>query len=532
MTQQKVFLFLSLTFLIALTGCSDKKKNPSDQNTEKSSLVLAVGVEPEEGFDPITGWGQYGAPLIQSTLLTYDKDFNLQKDLAKDYKLDEERLVWTVKIKEDVKFSDGKALTAEDVVFTFEKAKGSASLVDLTNLKEIEKLDDYTIQFTLDKPNSTFTNQLTNIGIVPKHAYSDSYKDNPIGSGPYKMVQWNKGQQVILESNPEYYGKKSIFKKLTLLFLSEDAAFAAARAGQVDVVYVPSTYADRSVNGMELKVVKSVDNRGIIMPFVPDEGKRNDGKPIGNNVTADIAIRKALNYAVDREELAKGVVNGYGTPAYTAVDHLPWWNPETAFEDGNMEKATEILENAGWKLNEKGIREKDGLKAEFTLYYPSGDQVRQSLSLAFAEMVKPLGIEVKARGENWNKLTSELLNANPVLFGYGTHDPMVLYNLFNSKNRGDGFNNSNYYYNEKVDQYLDAALHAKSQEEANEYWKKAQWDGETGTSVKGDAAWVWLVNLDHLYFIREGLEIGDQKLQPHAHGWSIMDFVYNWHWKE
>jgi len=79
---------------------------------------------------------------------------------------------------------------------------------------------------------------------------------------------------------------------------------------------------------------------------------------------------------------------------------------------------------------------------------------------------------------------------------------------------------------------LNKALRATTQEEANENWKNAQWDGETGFSVKGDAAWAWLVNLDHLYFVNENLEIGEQKVQPHGHGWPITDFIENWHWKE
>lgn len=522
------FLFLSL---LLLNSCSNNKKANSTKN-KSSELVLAVGVEPDEGFDPITGWGQYGAPLIQSTLLTYDKGFELQKDLAEEYSIDEDRLTWTVKINEDVEFSDDEKLTADDVIFTFKKAKESASSVDLTYLKEVNKKDEYTVEFVLEKPNSTFVTQLTNIGIVPKHAYNDSYKDQPIGSGPYKLLQWNKGQQAILEANPNYYGKKPKFEKLTFLFLSEDAAYAAAKAGQANVVYVPATYADKEIDGKRLEIVKSVDNRGVILPFIPNQGKMNNKSPIGNDVTSDIAIRRAMNYAIDREELAEDVVNGYASPAYTAVDYLPWWNPETEFEDGNIEKAEEILDEADWKLNDNDIREKDGQEAAFDLYYPSGDKVRQALSLAFSEMVKAIGIKVNVSGKAWNKLTKENLNSDAILFGYGTHDPSVIYNLFYSKHQGEGFNNSSYYKNEKVDEYIDSALQAKSQEEANNYWKKVQWDGETGTSVKGDAAWVWLVNLDHLYFVDEDLEIGEQKLQPHAHGWSILDFVEDWHWKE
>ena len=105
-------------------------------------------------------------------------------------------------------------------------------------------------------------------GIVPKHAYGADYAENPIGSGPYQFVQWDKGQQLIVKANPEYYDKKPYFKKLTFLFLSEDAAFAAAKAGDVDVASIPAAFSNQKVPGMKLEAVKTVDNRGIVFPFV------------------------------------------------------------------------------------------------------------------------------------------------------------------------------------------------------------------------------------------------------------------------
>ncbi|MFO7317208.1 MAG: ABC transporter substrate-binding protein, partial [Bacilli bacterium] len=234
------FLLMSvLIFACFLLVACTSQASDSETGKKKDSLVLAIGSEPTDGFDPTTGWGRYGSPLFQSTLLTLDRNFNVQPDLAVDYSVSEDGLEWTVKIRDDVKFSDGEPLTIEDVIFTFETAKNSQSVVDLQNLKKIEKLDAQTVKFVLERPQSTFLYTLTMLGIVPKHAYSENYRENPIGSGPYKLVQWDKGQQLIVEENPYYYGKKSPFKKLTFLFLSQDAAFLAAKAGQVDIVSVP-----------------------------------------------------------------------------------------------------------------------------------------------------------------------------------------------------------------------------------------------------------------------------------------------------
>ena len=73
---------------------------------------------------------------------------------------------------------------------------------------------------------------------------------------------------------------------------------------------------------------------------------------------------------------------------------------------------------------------------------------------------------------------------------------------------------------------------ATTVEEANRYWQQAQWDGKTGLSARGDAPWAWLVNLDHLYLVKDGLDIGRQKIHPHGHGWPVTDNLTEWRWHE
>ncbi|MFC3039349.1 ABC transporter substrate-binding protein [Virgibacillus xinjiangensis] len=523
-------IWMAIILIILTVACSGQEDDPTDTE-QKDELVLAIGGEPEDGFDPTTGWGRYGSPLFQSTLLKYDKDFNIEQDLAENYEISEDGRTWKVDIREDAVFSDGKALTAGDVAFTFNKTKDSGSVIDLSNMKKVEVVDEYTVEFHLHEPQSTFIYLLITTGIVPEHAYDENYKERPVGSGPFQLEQWDKGQQIIVSANPHYYGNQPEFKKLTFLFLSEDAAYAAAKAGDVDIAAVPPAFTGGEVDGMKLVSLESVDNRGIMFPYIPEGKQTEGGLPIGNDVTADDAIRKAINIAIDRESLVDGVLEGYGTPAYSAADGLPWWNPDTVVEDGRMGEAIQLLEDAGWKENEQGIREKGELQASFTLLYPSGDQIRQSLSIAFADMIAPLGIEVQTEGKSWSEL-ERLMHSQPVMMGWGSHDPLELYNLYSSETQGMGYFNANYYSNPTVDRYLDKALTASSQEKANDYWQKAQWDGETGVAAQGDAPWAWLVNLDHLYLIDEDLVIGEQKIQPHGHGWPITDFIAQWHWSD
>jgi len=500
----------------------------------KDTLTLAVKGEPEEGYDPTLGWGRYGNPLFQSTLLRRDENLNIVNDLATASTLSADGLAWDVTIRGDALFSDGSPLTAEDVAYTFNTAAASGGKVDLINMDKAEATGRNTVHITLKKRDTTFINRLVSLGIVPKAVHGPGYARKPVGSGPYRMVEWNEGQQMIAEANPHYYGAKPFFKRLVFLFTDEDTSFAAARAGKVDVVVVPQALAVQTVPGMVLHPVKSVDNRGLMFPYVPNTGKKTDkGAPIGNNVTSDPAIRKAVNVAIDRGLLVKGVLEGFGRPAYGPCDGLPWDNPENKIKDADPDAARKILADAGWKDTDgDGIVEKNGLKAEFTVLYPADRAIRQYLALAVADMLKPVGINAIVEGKRgWDEIKHRM-HSDVVVFGWGAHDPVEVYQLYSSHHSGDGWNNPGYYANAKVDEYLDAAVAAENHEASLDLWKKAQWDGATGSNARGDAPWAWLVNLEHTYFISEHLDVGVSQVEPHGHGWPITANIQKWTWKD
>ncbi len=501
---------------------------------KKDTLVLALGGESvgEDGFDPTMGWGSYGSPLFQSTLLRRDADLNNVPDLATAWKLADDRVHWTVSIRKDVVFSDGTPLTAKDVAYTFNTAITAGGTLDLTVLDKAEAVDEHTIRFTLKTPDINFIQHFITLGIVPAAKHGKDYARNPIGSGPYMLVRWDEGQQLIVEANPTYYGAKPEFQKLVFLFSGEDASLAAGKAGELDVLGVPSSLASQDIPGMVRHVVKSVDNRGFMFPTVPNTGKKTpNGLVIGNDVTADPAIRKAVNYAVNRQALVAGVLNGFGRPAYGVVDDLPWDNPEIRFKDNDPEKAKAILEAAGWKdTNGDGVREKNGHDAAFTVLYNAKDSLRQGLALAVADILKPVGIKVTPQGESWDRIKTELTHANVVVYGFGDHSPLEMEKLYHTPGPEPMYWNAGFYSNPTVDTYLDDAKASPTFEAAIPLWKKAQWDGNTGFTVPGDAAWAWLVNLDHTYFVNKCLDVGKSQMEPHGHGWPITANIAEWRW--
>lgn len=538
MKKRWITLCLAVTITASvLVGCgsktSDRRTNTkTEQGADSESVVVTMPTssEPEAGFDPAYGWGageHVHEPLIQSTLLTTTADLEIDKDLATDYSVSEDGLLWTVKIRDDVRFTDGEKLTAEDVAFTYNNCVKNSTVNDFTMLDEAVAVDDTTVEFRLNKPFSIWPYTMAVVGIVPKHAYNEEYGQHPIGSGRYIMKQWDKGQQVIFEANPDYYGGEIKIKKLTVLFMDEDAALAAAMAGEVDVAHTAASLAEEAIDGYELFKVASVDNRGINLPATAVT--KSDGKTVGNDVTSDVALRRAINIGIDREEMIEHVLNGYGTPAYSVCDQMPWYNEDSKVEY-DLKAAKQILEDAGWKEGSDGIRIKNGIKAEFTVMYNPEDSVRQALAEDFANQCKKLGIAVTTEGAGWDVAYDKALS-QPLVWGWGAHTPMELYNIYHTGTNSDTTDYSPY-ANETVDEYMDAALQASDLEASYELWKKAQWDGKSGVTQNGDIPWIWFCNVDHLYYVREGLKVAEQKIHPHGHGWSVVNNVDQWEWSK
>lgn len=499
----------------------------------KDSVIVVMGPtsEPEAGFDPAYGWGageHVHEPLIQSTLTVTTTDLKIGYDLATDMEASEDGLTWTVKIRDDASFTDGEKLTAADVAFTYNTLRDTSSVNDFTMLDRAEAVDDTTVRFYLKRPYSIWPYTMAIVGILPEHAYGPDYGEHPVGSGRYILKQWDRGQQVIFEANPDYYGEAPKMKKVTVLFMEEDAAFAAVMAGQADIAYTAASYSDQTVPGYELLSFDTVDNRGFNLPAIPAGSVSGEGVPLGNDFTSDVLVRRAINIGIDRDEMIEHVLNGYGSPAYSVCDKMPWYEPDAQVQY-DPEGAAALLDEAGWTAGTDGIRTKDGQRAELTFLYPASDSVRQALAADSADQLRRLGIDTKTEGVDWDTAYNRA-QSEPLLWGWGAHTPMELYNIYHTMEK-TGLAEYSPYANQTVDRYMEEALVESDLEASYELWKKAQWDGTTGITQEGDIPWIWLVNIDHLYWSREGLQVADQKLHPHGHGWSIVNNVDQWSWK-
>lgn len=520
----------------ALGGCAGgdgpQAGSASKRGAKEVVIAMSPSNEPEGGFDPCVSWGcgeHVHEPLIQSTLITTDENMAFVNDLATGYDVSSDALTWSFTIRTDARFSDGEPLTARDVAFTLNTIRENPKAqADLSVVSAVEAVSDTQVEIHLAKPYNALLYILANIGIVPEHAYGPDYGSRPIGSGRYVLAQWDRGQQAIFEANPSYYGAAPTIERFTVVFMEEDAALAAARSGQVDMAYTSATFADQKIDGFELASYKSVDSRGINLPVIPSGATRTDEDgtvyQAGNDVTANLEVRRAINLAIDRDAMIENVLSGRGTVAYSIGDGMPWASPDMKVGLDRV-RARKLMEDAGWVI-EDGVYRKGGLAAELTLYYPSSDSVRQAMANEFANQMAEVGIRITTSGQAWDDIYPHQYT-DPIMWGWGSNAPSDVYEISHS----EGTMNFSCYASDITDSYLDAALAATDIASSYPLWQKAEWDGTEGIAPAGAATWAWFANIDHLYWVRRGLAVSRQKLQPHGHGWSVVNNIDTWSWE-
>ncbi|RLP11933.1 ABC transporter substrate-binding protein [Propionibacterium australiense] len=522
---------------LGLTGCSGAGSSAASTGALPERLAgrkeVIVAMDPstvKAPFDPIKGFGETGVLLFNSTLMAADDNNQIVNDLATEYSISDDGLIWTFAIRSDVTFSDGSPLTAGDVAFTYNKAKDAAS-VSMPGFDKAVVVDPNTVQLILTKPWSTLLHTAATLGIVPEAGYDEAvFASKPVGSGPWKLVDYVQGQQLIMERNDGYYGTKPVFAKATLLLMEADAALAAARSGQVDVAEVYPNLSGQQVNGFSLKSLPTFGYRVISLPCQEPGAFEVEGQQVGNAVTSDPVIRKAMATGVNRQQMIDDCLYGYGEVAFDIFDAFDWGIKEDTkqLRDGDVEAARKLLDDAGWVTGPDGIRVKNGQRASFPLLYPTNDSGRQAIAEAFKAQMAELGIEVQNEGGDFTWMR-ERNRSSAVVLGGGRLNPYHVRTMLSSALSHDsGWANIACYDNPTVEEHLEQALTATDQKSADEHWHKALWDGRTGGSVLGDNPYLCVGYIRHNYYVRDGLDIGTQRVHPHDHFLHVLYNLNTW----
>lgn len=519
---------------LGLVGCSGPGASSSassvalpDRLRSRQEVIIAMDPSTVKApFDPVKGFGETGVLPVNSTLVAADDQNRIVNDLATEYSVSDDSLTWTFVLRTDAVFSDGTALTAQDVAFTYNKAKEAAK-VTMPGFDRAVAVDDRTVRLVLAKPSSTLLNTAATLGIVPAASYDEaSFASKPIGSGPWRLTDYIQGQQLILERNDSYYGPKTVFAKATLLLMEPDAALAAAQSGQVDLACVYPSLSNQTVNGFTLRSLPTFGYRAITLPCQAPGAFEVEGQRVGNAATSDPALRRAMAAGVNRQQMINDSLMGYGTVAFDIFDSFDWGiKADTAsLVDGDVAGAQRVLEDAGWRAGSDGIRAKGDQRASFQLLYPSNDSGRQAIAEAFSAQMAPLGIEVEPTSGDFTWQVDHN-RSNAVVLGGGRLNPYHEYTMLHSSlGHSRGWSNISCYANPIVDGHLDEALAASDQGTAREQWHAALWDGTTGGSILGDTPYVTICCITHNYFVRDGLDIGTQRVHPHDH---FLQVIYN-----
>jgi peptide/nickel transport system substrate-binding protein len=505
-------------------GSSGEADAEASADAAENAVVAYVGTTIFDGsLDPVKGAMSYGYPFTNAALLKVNPASEYAPDMAAGWSVSEDALVYTFDLREGVKFSDGSDMTAEDVVFTYETVKARQAEnenVDLTRLASVEALGDYAVVFTLSEPFSPFLDTTALLGIVPSDGYdSEAFDRYPIGTGPWKVVQYDANQQIIAEPNAYYYEGAPSIDRVTLVYMDNDAALAAARSGRLDVVMVSPNYASETVEGMTMLPLETMDVRLISLPVLP--AQEHEGVLVGNDVTSDISVREALAIGIDRETIIQNAFNGIGKPAVGFTSNLIWASG-AAYADNRKDEARALLESAGW-IDEDGdgFREKGDLACAFDVL---AAEDRYVLAAALAEDAAALGIKINAHSSSWDEISAQM-NTEGVVWGWGQYSPTVVRSLFYSAGAfSGGFDNVGAYSNPEVDALIDKALTDARQEDAIADWKQAQ------LLADADFPYLYIVNIEHCYFVADRLDISaaTQIPHPHGHGSPIICNMKDW----
>ncbi len=529
----KKIICIAIAIILAISFAVFSFTNTSTDNDPTHLTVVAHSniAEPEDGFNPLTGWGcghQNYNPLVQSCLFKTSQNGEIVPDLAESYSISEDGKTWTVNVRDDVVFSDNSTFDAEDVAFTFNTAKKTESDLDLTNIENVVAINSTCVKFNLTEPRSTFIYDLRYVGIVPSDSYDNTtYGEHPIGTGPYVLDHWDKGQQAIFKINDNYYGNKPYFTQITLLFPDESTWLELAKTKDVDVVPVATSALDQKVDGYQFVEKSAGRAQGIALPYLNDTGIiTKDNYTVGNNVTADKSIRQALNVGINRQEMCDGIFSGHATPEYTGVDTRNYGNDNAKVVDGDINKAKTILKEGGWKdIDNDGIVEKNGTKASFDLYYPPDYLDRQAISVVFAEQAKEIGIEVNLKCANWDTIYANMYSSATLMQQTSPDPYKSIYQQYHSKEMDGFYMNPNLYNNTNADKIMEEAMNTTNLNQSNNLWAKSAYFDNEGWGPAGDAPWVWVANYDYNYFIKNDIDIGKQ---PDGLGNDILINIEDW----
>ncbi|MCP5338734.1 MAG: ABC transporter substrate-binding protein [Sinobacteraceae bacterium] len=503
---------------MALVACDGASHSASDAGT---TLILARSSDPE-WLNPVAGHQHPDADLaLFRGLFRLTENGQLAPDVAQDWSVTPDGLTYTIRLRQGVRWHDGQPLTAADVKFTLDTilnpANHSGLRAQLRDIARVEVVDEHTANIVLSRPLASLPAKLQ-VGLIPRHRLegrnfnTDPFsQESPIGTGPFMFQSRERGQYLLYVANPDFYtGKSSIDRLIYKIIPDPNVRLVELLRGDIDVARLdPKDVAALDKNpDVVVQTLDSADFRVMMFNYKYPPFR-------------DLRVRRAIQYATDRQALVDGALRGYGVPAYGPLQMLPVSAPDLPKFDNDLQKANELLREAGWTPGADGILVKDGVRLSFPLLAPTNDATRQDLATLLSSQLRRVGIDAVVQFKDWKAFRIE--DATALILGGGAADDPDnnLYRYYSSRLGSDGTNFSSY-HNPRVDELLETARNTLDPEARAKLYRELQHE------LIMDPPYNFLVYLKHVYGVRKQWTGFKPRLAGHGTTplWNIEEWTY------
>lgn len=403
------------------------------------------------------------AGMIFNGLVKYDTDLSVIGDLAESWDVSKDGLVITFHLRKGVRWTDGADFTAEDVMFGYktiiDKKTPTAYSEDFLQVKKAEVVDNYTFKVTYEKPFAPALTSWGGLVVLPKHLLEGKditktgFGREPVGLGPYRLTKWVSGQELLLDSNHDYFeGRPFIDRYIYRIIPDRATMFLELQTGGVDMMdLTPIQYTKQTENDFF---------RNTFQKFrYPQFAYTYMGFNLKHPFFKDKRVRQAIAYAIDKSEIVDVVLFGLGSPATGPYVPNTWpYNPNVKEYKYDPDKAKRLLREAGWASNSTGILEKDGKPFEFTIRTNMGNTLRMNTATIIQWRLAKVGIKVKIEAIEWSTFINQFIDKRrfeAVILGWSIGlDPDQYDIWFSGKTKEKEFNFIGY-SNPEVDELLE-----------------------------------------------------------------------------
>ncbi len=510
-----MLLILSLVLGI-MAGCSTTEP-VSDKPVEESNTEPVV--EAEKDYEVIVGLAGdtlsmdpyvYNETIsnavlqhMYEALVLTDRELNNVPGLAEEWELSEDLMTWTFYLREGVKFHNGNDFTADDVIFSFDRAQEPFSKWTnvFATVESYEKIDEYTVKINSSTPDVIFLSKVRDLVILDKETFDGKGEDfvalNPNGTGKYTLEEHVKEDRIVFAKNENYWGEKPQVTKVTYKPITNDATRTAnILTGDVDLVIdVPVRDVGILKTNKDLNIIQQPSLRNIYLNFAgwTDNPSPDAEDPIispnGDNPFASLKVRQAMYNAINVFEISDKIMNKLSTPATSySPETYVGFNPNIEIPKHDPELAKQLLDEAGYPVQDSG--ELEGYRFQVTLDASNDRYVNDAqIAQAIAGYLERVGIKVNLNLMSRNIFFTYIRGTNPM--GDITHLLMTGWSdssgegatlasdlLYSHDQTGpikEGFGgvNRGYFKNEKVDSLIEEALATKEVEKRDELIQEA-----------------------------------------------------------